>query len=1162
MAIKTLEGIRIEPKGNRFEAQNWVNGYAFGGGIYNASVDVGLSQQPTTISLSVVLSNLGEAGETDYSDDPKTFDVSKDDLRLGTSDGIESLFNIVINGKSFDDFVLFSYDKDIQAGTKLLQIQFKDYSVMLDKIYVGLINRQGNKFVHRGIKQGDFTLKCPDCRYNGENFTETSVLTRDVSFGSYAGVNGNIVDNFANITPDLTSSTFLNSSSKGPPSQGNANLDFNLNGGYLILGTEDIPKDNCGSTPEVRYTFPDLVNSMNMRGCRLAGAFPTSFSLEFYHYKQNYVGTLREVLQNWCSDFALDFYTDGKFFIAYDIKSPIDISDILNFVDPATTQGAAFDLINTNSNAISSYKESFSLDNTYEQAVITTNTQPTTSKTESKNIQRNVGFLPLHPIDLNYSNLNVRSLRQNAYGLDFLTTSYVHNFDICDPNYTSQLHTVCGGWPRELVPDDFVDFDIPDDEAFTLQEANRYDRFDRWTNRTFGVIDTSMALSKYNQTLRNIYMGSEIVEALSAMDTDRNGEYGVSLISVNPETANAIFVTAKKNFDGAFKALGFQPLARIMDSDLKHIVISNYKGDNTRQENSLDTQYYEIYLGYYFQEEHQNVMSWERSCADSMYKYGFLTQGIRNRAPFTTEDFFENLSPDAGLVYGDQGIKRSTYSHEYEPSAKQYSNTADAPFKDLIPYTGIHPVIRYTGAYLADLDNSWGTSQEEFDKSIEFDDVKCQQYSNGSVNEKLDDLADATKQTWNMSFFEPSFHDDIDKIYNHFEFIFESLSMGGNINDQISIPFYNYDGENKHLCQKIHVCIIPLTNTFGTSYQCNPNAKISINPHCGETVINPQMYLNYQNEIKEEEKRKQKEKVSSICEESIEEELCKKALIKKRDDALAETYKCMYDENDEVSKYFCDIDPDGDFRVGFHPSYLDPEENADGNSRYIDVLIERNWGIDSIVPSDDNGDVYVTDLMDPDVLSVMDYAVVTPRIIYPVYTPYIDKGETFENEGKLYYGLMKTNIETETRAPKTVEIYGEPVNKLGNSASSIKIINNEITPDLDPLLDASTNEFLTYTTLISDGRGKAIVRVEEYHDIVSSLNDNQSNQPIESVDMTIVGEVNGIGAYLTPSKGLSKFSMSIGDDGVKTSLTFKSKPATLPKQETILNKITARLPKK
>jgi hypothetical protein len=1135
MAVKTLQGVKVEPKGNRFQSQSWVNGYAFGGWIYSASVEVGLSNEPSSISLSVVLANLGEDNEPDYSNTPKNFDIEKSDLILGTSNGTESLFDITINGKKFEDFVLFSYEKDIQPDSKVLQLQFKDYSVMLDKIYVGLINRQGNKFVHRGVKSGEFFIKCPDCQYNGSNFVQSSTLVRDVDFGSYAGVNGNVVDNFGGIVNNLTAPlSFGNMVSSS--NQNNPDLDFNLNGGYLILGTEDIPKENCGSLPEVRYTFPDLVASLQSRGVRLIGDFPNTFSLNTHYYKQNYVGTLREVLQNWCSDFALDFYTSGKFFTAYDIKNPIDLTDVLTIIDPTTTLGQNFDL--TEENAVSNYKESFSLENTYEQSVITFNTKPTTIKTEKKNVQRHVGYIPLHPIDLNYANINVRNFRQNAYGLDFIADSYVHNFDICESRYVPNVASACG-------------------TTFTEREANRFDRFDRWTNRTFGVIDTSMALAKYNQSLRNIYMGSEIVNSLSIMDTNRNGTYGVSLINPN---ASQLFTTAKQNFDGAFKALGFHPLARIMDVDLKHLIVKNYKkGD---QGHSLDTQYYEIYLGYYYPEEHQNIMTWERDCAESMYKYGFLTQGVQNQEPFTTEDYFENLSPNAGLVYGDQGINRTTYLHSYEPDTKQYPTIEDAPFENLIPFTGIHPVVRYTGAYIAEINNSWGTSQEEFDKSMEFVDTRCQQYTNLSVNEKLDDLANTTKQTWDISFFEPSFHSDIDNLYHHFEFIFESLAMAGNLNDQISIPFYNYDGQNNHICQKMHICIIPLTNTFGTRYVCNPNARISINPNCGQTVINPQMYMNYQNELEEEEKRKKKEKIPSICDESVESELCKKALVQKREEALAGSYSCLYDENEEVSKYYCEIDPTGNYRVGFHPSYLDPNENTQGNSRFLDVIIERNWGLDAIVPSDDNGDVYVTDLLDPEVLDVMDYGVVNPRIIYPVYTPYGDKGETFDNGGKLYYGLMKTDVETEMRAPKTVEIYGEPVNKRGNNSSSIKVVNNELSPDLDPVLDANTNEFLTYTTLISGGQGQAIVEISKYHDIVAELNNNQSNKPIESVDLSLLGEPTDIAQYLSADRGLNKFSMTIGDDGVKTNLSFKSKPKTLPKQETILNKITARLPKK
>jgi hypothetical protein len=1137
MAVKALQGISIVPRGNRFQTQNWVNGFAFGGWIYSSDVNIGFGNSPTTISLGVVISNLGEANEPDFSPTPKTFDINKSDLQLGTSNGVESLFDISINGKVFSDFVLYSYEKDYQPDRKLLSVEFKDYSVILDKIYVGLINRQGNRFVHRGTVSGEFSVKCADCSYDGSSFIHDTNLVRDVAFGSYAGLNGRVVDNFAGIVPSLTSPFTPLTPSTTPTSSNNDK--FNLNGGYLILGTEDIPQSNCGSLPEVKYSFPELVWSLKARGVNLAGDFPASYDEQKKYYRQNYIGTAREVLQNWCSDFALDFFTSGKVFQAFSIKEPIDISEIAEVLDPQSNVGREFDL--DTDNAVADFKESASLDNSFEQSVITYQVKPTESKTESKNIRRHVGYMPMHPVDFNYMTVNVWNFRQNSYGYDFIAEAHLHNFDVCNPSQGNLVITSCGGNYAQ----------------FSSATPDRFKRFNRWTSRTFGDLDTSIALSKYNDSMRDIFAGNRIIECLKILDPNRDASYFVS---------NAVI---KEDMDSHFKALGFQPLARILEPSLKNVALTKYKANNGS--NSLDSPHYEIYIGYYFPEEHSQIKSWEQECAESMYKYGILTQGVHNQKPYTSSDQFYNLSPTAGLVYGQNGIKRTTYTHTYEPDTKQYPAVQDSPFKNLIPFTGIHPIQRYSGAYIAELSNSWGISKEDFDKQLEFRDMRCQDYVGASVNERLRGLDDTTEQTWDFSFFAPSFHSDFGKdMYSEYEDVFKNLEIVNKLgHDQIAVDRYGYNGITKTACQKLHLCIIPIVvGGCLDTYPCHPNGRFSISVNCGLRTHNPEMYLKYQAELIEEQKRKQKETTPSVCDISIEEELCNKALIDKRNQSITSGANCVYTLNEVVSRYSCEIDPTGIYRVGFHPSYLDPFSLGAYNSRFLDIKVERNpmfLYASKFVPTDAEGNTYIDDLLDPETLTPYEYAQRNARIIYPIDVPLNQPSAcvTYENVGKLYYGVMTTDVKEETRSPQSVEIYGEPVNKIGNSSSSIKVINNEINSDLDPMLDARTNTFISYTTLISPSGASSITSIRDYHSTISGLNENSSNKPIDSISFSIIGMPTGASLnFLTPQSGLSNYSVSISENGVKTSLTFNSKPKTPPKQEVILNKITARLPKK
>lgn len=1159
MAVKVLRGINVSPRGNRFQSQNWAQSSAFGGWIYSTNGSINFGESPSEISLSIALGNLGEDDYEDFSSEPKTFDINKNDLKLGTdANGQEGLFDISVNGTEFKDYVLYSYDIDIQANQKILNVVFKDYSVILDKIYVGLIKRQGAKYIHRTNITGIFPIKCPDCQYSGDAFVHDGVLAREVDLGSYAGMNGTVYNNMAEVeavlaqSPTLQRNVYdywegLSGLATDPEKRSKVWEDnFNLNGGYLMLGTEDIPQDACGGLPEIKYSFPELLWSLKHRGMNFAGAFPSSYSTKSLYYKQNYVGTLREVLNNWGSDFGINFFASGKTFWGMDITKPIVLDDLTGIVDPNDLKGAKFDF--TEEDAISSYKESYSLDNSYDQAVVTYSTKAAQSDSRSKEVKRHVGYAPLHPMDLNYVNRNSTTLFNNAFGKQFITNAPFLDFETCDNNpYSASVS--CGGDYGETV-------------AQLYRKGHRSTRFDKWTNRTFAEMDISMTLSKYNDSFRGIYVGSRIIDSLKIMDANRVGVYLAG--ATTPDGTRA-----KDDFDANFKALGFHPIARILDSKIKTPILTKYKGGRGGGGNSNDQKFFEIYLGYHFPEELTAITSVEKTMAGDMYKYGQLTQGIVNNAPYTVEDYFYNLSPDAGLTYGSSGIKRTTYTHDYEPQTEQHPVIEDAPFKDSVPFYNWSNSDRYTGAFYGELENHWGTTQEDFDRSIEFEDDECQKYSTvTSANEKLDlPLINTTKQTWDTAYFAPSFHDDITQFYANagFQAMLKSLKVDNQLGvDQISVGFWNYNGEYEHGCKKLHVCIIPITRGgVSDTYSCHPNGRFNFIPSCGKKTMNKEMFMKYQAEIEDEEKAKTKEEIPSICDVSVEQELCENALQTSGDSVRAQNHACDLLMDEALLRFDCAVNPTGVYRVGFHPSWIQQP-----NSRYLAVNIERNpAGLTNgtFIPTDENGNVYIRDLVTLETLVPYNYRHINSMITYPVSTPYDMEGSTYgtyDQAGRLYYGTMTTTVNTEIRTPESVEIHGEPVNKINSLASSFKLINNEIDPDLDPFLNSDTNQFLSYMSVITGNNLSSVATIKEYHDIVNGLNAYNSPSPSEKIDIEIIGEATGIANIITPLSGLTSFSVSIGQAGIKTSLSFSSKPPTLPEQESILNKISARLPKR
>ena len=150
MAYQLLQGIQITPKGNynrsRFGKDmtngTWPTSYAFGGWIYTCSCDIGFSNQPTEIKISIVLEVIDKTQKYAF------FNIQDNDLRCDAGNGAdENTYDIDFNGIKFSNFILYNYSISIESNAKILTVVFKDYSIILDKIYIGLIKRQGSTFV-------------------------------------------------------------------------------------------------------------------------------------------------------------------------------------------------------------------------------------------------------------------------------------------------------------------------------------------------------------------------------------------------------------------------------------------------------------------------------------------------------------------------------------------------------------------------------------------------------------------------------------------------------------------------------------------------------------------------------------------------------------------------------------------------------------------------------------------------------------------------------------------------------------------------------------------------------------------------------------------------------------------------------------------------------
>lgn len=1095
--IQKLQGVKITPRGstNRFASQNWPNSYAFGGWIYDVSTTIGYNNSPTEIKMSIVL----ETSTFDQS--AARFDINKDDLKCDAGAGglnNETWFDIELEGINFKNFLLYEYNFSIEVNQKVLSVTFKDYSIILDKIYVGLFKKQSyiQLFERNVLCKVQFPVQCQDCRYDGfssiEGLGETD---RGISFASYVGSNEKILDNFGATYFSIGKNVydywndFINEAVN--PGENNNNGKFDLNGGYLIIGTESVSEQRCNSAPNITYSFIELLASLRKAGLNFLGDFPISIQNSDYLYRNNYIGPLREVLQNWCSDLGYTFYCEGRNFVGIDLKDPIDISEITKVADPTTSLGQNFSLKNGES-AILSFNSSASLGNTFKQSVIVENSHPATEVNNQKNIKRYIGITPLHPISL------------NSYDADSIKDTNINGRGFSRPRFETKWF----------------------DDAYVGQNKNVI--FNILDGRSYSDLDTSIALVNYNETLRDLFVAQKALQNIGSTDPLSNP-----------------YCMAN------FSALGMNPILEITGVENKEDILSEFfsngeKNDTTNL--SLNPTYYKIYLGYYNQDLKNEVIEWEKKAANSMYKYGVVTNGNLINFPYVSPNLFEDASPEEGFL-GKRGLWLYNITNNFTPETDRYATLEKTPFIDLLLYSGLVKNANSnfsisseripTGLWIAELDNQWGTSVEDFNKQLSdnFQDVCASKYSFSDSVSEVFNISDKEIQDWKLEYFAPIASPSLEKVAD----IVEQISGQNPSKIQQSLDFVVNTYIDTHLkekkeCKKLHVIIIPDTKK-------HPNLNISFtqNPR---NRINQKVLKAYQQKVFEAEEKKRNTKTPSICSLSIAQEMCENALqgnirslnggpLRLSDDQLG----CQTIEN--KNDYFID---------GFSEDTL-----FNINSRSLTINIAKNPPGPPNPTYDVNGDFYLSDLADG--FLEVSTKNVTLEIVYPVQCESNGYGN--------YLGILSTDISSDVRLPSLTQIYGSPSNSKNNNTTSLKVINNTTDSSLNPQLNKVDNQVISYMTVIKEGgQGNIVATPEQYYNLISNLNNYNLDEPAKNIQITLAGTPNQFGSfkdYIKPSYGLSQFTISVGDNGVKTTLSFSDRPKTLPKQETILNSIGPRI---
>lgn len=1144
--LQRLKGIKVTPL---IGPSNGKAGEAFGAFITDADCKLGFNGQATEINISLVHeSSRNELG--------KTFDPPLNKATLSSSltqpanvpNGyrIEFLGSNFSNPIAFEPMFLYSYDTSLEPDSKTSSVVFKDYSVILDKIYIGLAFRQyypSPNEIQEALIEGNVNEICPGCGFDNKTLLQkTFRVSRSIKMSScFFGItNISVLGNaFSSPTPGPppwrdVMENFFNKANTRAAATSYVNQSFlgvgkvtypdrremSVNGGALYLGTEQFKEEFCGGTTVIDYNFSELLASLVLNGLIVRNIlFQTeavnprealnpdpndplnpdlkkplnpsrvfravfsdgvdSFDIDRNaRYRQNYSGTLKEVLGNWCSDFGLHFHFHGTELVFSDSsKAKLDVNTKIKqiFEDPNFKEGNPF--------VVNSYKTSASLDGTYAQGIITSHVKSKQMKEDSKSVAYSLGYLPLHPVAL-YT-LPIFALpvfRKTIYNEQYLGPRFV---DPADP--------ISNG--REW-----------------------------FTNRLITDVDSSIALNHYSPTLRNIYCGRRFDDS---NDVSHLG------------------------------ALGFFPVQEFSSPEVKQAIINALMqgGTDENQQNIVLLQeYFRVLIGYHYPTIQSETADWEKSMADAMYSYGILVNGTSPIFPFVPPD--ANTKP--GFKDNAQTSLTSYFrlTKDFDPGAQQYRKRKDLPYKDAVPLSGFG---LHTGYYVAQLDNVWGTKPEAFNQFLRTlsQNNECNKYFGQSLYNE--DVMDSIKpQNWSLEDFEPKFFGDLSAVSIEIREQLDALYLS----DATEINYLRKTNDltNQSECKKLHICIIPLTRT-------HPNIRIdfsaSINQNNGMLINNPVMLQNLKDRVEAEYIRRNKEEPPTECDRTLKKETCEfgnieTVMILNPDNTIdlknpnsQIAIPPEFSQNAYGSRGICAPDPGRNDRnwEGFSlPVY------SQANSRYLAVNVTRNPSPD-LQNFDKDGDGYIQ-LSDFISLSAQNQKIVAPPfvIVYPI-------GRGTNGIEVLYKGIMTVNTSTKTIIPELIEIYGAnqifDQSRTNQGFASIKIVNQTLDSDIEASYNPTAKEF---SPRVYDIAGNQIVNVREFHEN-SKKAIRSVYSPIESVNLRFGGLSlpQDIRDLMTPLAGLSSLSLKVGDNGEFLDATFNSRPAEPPKQEALLNKIKHRI---
>ena len=1207
MGYQQIRGIKVTPIGvaNRHttnKAAYWdKTGYAFGGWIYNTQLDVSYSEQPTTISLDIALDtqtittpNTTNTLHTNSTDAGIGFDIVSGDLNAGyhPTNG-ENYYTIAVGDNIYTPMYLTSYDIQATSDSKMLKAKFVDYSIVLDKIYVGLFKRQGYRknFVKKLKSNPTVDAICPDCSLSGVDYWHvTGTFTGSIEFGNYF-FNHHGAHDLLPPTTIVTPATRVVSYSNYFEARKNAHTwmtvdpisteatKFNINGGTFIIGCEEFNESACGDLAPVSYNFSELILGLSKAGMRisqvgksiLCNSWNAHISGQIDknpNYRNNYIGTLREVLNSWCSDFALDFYIIGKTLCFIDLALGVfpSVNDLRSSMIPNKAGSLLGPQFNSDKNfAIGSYTEKVDMSDTYEQKIITFDARPRKSEDRTKDIKNQCGFIAMHPLDFLGANERVvTNGHKTMYGETF-SSPYILNpiWDATPTTIATSLKDMPFSITRKL-DNNGVETSAYGNNYFS--SAGGCYRSHWYTTRPYILIDICAALGKYSKPLRDIFLGGLIASKLK-----EQSDGGLS---------PSAFVDRTLELRTLLNSFGFIPLAYLREaeySDFKQSFIENdkiynKKTSDNRQNYILNSANFEIAIGFHTEQEEREIFEWEQSIAENMYKYGVLTRGNLKKQPFLTPNRTDQPSFLAGLT-GLSGLKVTKIDSTTEPPSEKYIDFFELPFKDIYQTSGEYnnPIatnMNWSGLSIAELvDNQWGTVEDDFDQKLKVlsPRLECDNFKQGSFKDTVQNAYESPGG-FSLEDFAPRFFEMTDDLFEELEDNLRNAVANNPAAEELLGKLIEVKKEKKtqvggtvptytqYKCPKLKLMVIPNVSNFQTR-----NARVMATVRGVSTVIsdlsphlqvdfafgkgkNPVMAASLNKMLEKRRIAKLKDLPKNACDTNLTTEICNigKPILNGKITALAHparpygvpnlTTDCrVYSNNPtmaNVNGCQCVSEYTGEYSFGFYTGRLLSQDNC--RAIAITLLVNPAAKIGAYLPATSyltsNSKGHIAIVSDDEDFPTFTEATTTLNIYYPVQSAPLPEAVVAGGGSPAIaaWGGGPTAV-----APPTTEPFYNYYSGVLTTNVTVQVRSPEIVEiygdywsgfsnvakieQINNEVDQDIQQQIDPTTKgffkpVYDMMGNRISSVSGYHKLVSGMSKNSNISPNLSLSFEIVGD--------------------------------------------------------